>query len=123
MKTEKNRKLHGSVLLTVVAVMAMLIIFMTGTLVLANAANRRSHRSYTSSQAEYTARAAIDAFYRSTQDNTTIRDAVLNLGTSVEYAPIDFGPDYNPAMGRLVDPDGTGTNDGTIRIEQLHDFG
>jgi len=123
MKTEKNRKLHGSVLLTVVAVMAMLIIFMTGTLVLANAANRRSHRSYTSSQAEYTARAAIDAFYRSTQDNTAIRDAVLNLGTSVEYAPIDFGPDYNPAMGRLVDPDGTGTNDGTIRIEQLHDFG
>lgn len=121
MKTEKNRKLHGSVLLTVVAVMAMLIIFMTGTLVLANAANRRSHRSYTSSQAEYTARAAIDAFYRSTQDNTTIRDAVLNLGTSVTYADVDFGAAYNTAMGRLVDPDGSGTHDGQIRIEQLHD--
>jgi len=121
MKTEKNRKLHGSVLLTVVAVMAMLIIFMTGTLVLANAANRRSHRSYTSSQAEYTARAAIDAFYRSTEDNTAIRNAVLNLGTRATYADVDFGADYNTAMGRLVDPDGSGTHDGQIRIEQLHD--
>ncbi|HRU98587.1 MAG TPA: hypothetical protein P5092_14285 [Ruminococcus sp.] len=121
MKTEKNRKLHGSVLLTVVAVMALLIIFMTGTLVLANAANRRSHRSYTSSQAEYTARAAIDAFYRSTEDNTAIRDAVLNLGSTATYANVDFGAGYNNSLGRLVDPDGSGTHDGQIRIEQLHD--
>ncbi|GEM_PF-3153011 len=62
MKTEKNRKLKGTVLLAVVATMALLIIFMGTTLVLASAANNRAHKTYATTQAEYTAQAAIKAF-------------------------------------------------------------
>ena len=59
MKTEKNNKLRGTVLFTVVAVMALLIIFLTGTLALATASSNRAHKSYSSSQASYTAKTAI----------------------------------------------------------------
>lgn len=60
MKTEKKRSFKGAVLFTVVSVMSLLIVFLTSTLVLATAANNRSQKSYSSSQANYTARAAID---------------------------------------------------------------
>ena len=62
MKTENRKTLRGSVLFTVICVMALLIIFLTGTLALASASSNRAHKSYASSQASYTARAAIDAF-------------------------------------------------------------
>lgn len=60
MKTEKKRSFKGAVLFTVVSVMSLLIVFLTSTLVLATAANNRAQKSYSSSQANYTARAAID---------------------------------------------------------------
>ncbi|SFW30942.1 hypothetical protein [Ruminococcus flavefaciens] len=80
MKTEKNNKLRGTVLFTVVAVMALLIIFLTGTLALATASSNRAHKSYSSSQASYTAKTAITAFTRALGSNADVRDKVINLG-------------------------------------------
>ena len=62
MKTEKSKRLKGAVLFTVVSVMSLLIIFLMGTLLLASAANKRAQKSYAVSQAEYTAKTAIESF-------------------------------------------------------------
>jgi len=70
MKTEKKKTLCGSALFTVVAVMAILILFLTGTLMLATASNRRAHKSYSVSQASYTARSAIRSFKAALEDPT-----------------------------------------------------
>ena len=81
MKTEKKKTLRGSVLFTVVCVMALLIIFLTGTLALASAAGNRAHRSYSTSQANYTARAAIESFTTAMQRDERIVAAVQSVGT------------------------------------------
>ena len=80
MKTENKKTLRGSVLFTVVCVMALLIIFLTGTLALASASSNRAHKSYSSSQASYTARAAIDTFVQSMERNPGIPAAIEDMG-------------------------------------------
>lgn len=80
MKTEKKRTLKGSILFTVVSVMALMIIFMTSTLALASAANKRAHKSYSSSQTTYTARAAIDSILAAAGTNSAFADALDALG-------------------------------------------
>ena len=118
MKTEKNRKLKGTVLLAVVATMALLIIFMGTTLVLASAANNRAHKSYATSQAEYTAQAAIKAFTTALEDkdNPSMIAAVQQLS----------GPAYpdviinNSSVGHVgyYESDGTWVED-KIKVEPL----
>ena len=49
---KKNNKVKGSILFTVVSVMAILIIFLMGTLVLATSASNRAHRTYSTSQTQ-----------------------------------------------------------------------
>lgn len=82
MKTENKKTLRGTILFTVVCVMALLIIFLTGTLALASAAGNRAHKSYSTSQASYTARAAIDSFATAMQRNDAIAAAVTQVGTN-----------------------------------------
>lgn len=106
MKTEKNRKLKGSVLLTVVSIMALLIVFLTSALVLATASNRRAHRDYSSSQAEYTARAAIDSAIASINQNENVRAAVQEINAPM-YANVSLG---NDSLGRLVRTDASGND-------------
>ena len=118
MKTEKNRKLKGTVLLAVVATMALLIIFMGTTLVLASAANNRAHKTYATSQAEYTAQAAIKAFTTALEDkdNPSMIAAVQQLG----------GPTYpdvvinNSSVGHVgyYESDGTWVEN-KIKVEPL----
>lgn len=83
MKNEKNRKLKGSVLLTVVFVMAILIVFMFGTLSLALSASNRSHVNYSSAQTSVTARAvaesAIKAISNNSENGKAYATAVANL--------------------------------------------
>lgn len=79
MKTEKKRSFRGAVLLTVVSVMSLLIVFLTSTLVLATAANNRAHKSYSSSQASYTARAAIDSILAAAKQNEDFAIAMNSL--------------------------------------------
>ena len=120
MKTEKNRKLKGSVLLTVVSIMALLIVFLTSALVLATASNRRAHRDYSSSQAEYTARAAIDSAIASINQNVNVRAAVQEINAPM-YANVSLG---NDSLGRLVRTDASG-NDvfDQITLEPVLDSG
>lgn len=109
MKIIKNRKMKGTVLLTVVSIMTLMIIFMTTTLVLANAANKRAHRSYSSSQAEYTARAAIEAFTASMERDPGIVAAVQNMadGTTVHPA-VAIGDSTGHSLGYVGYYDSTG---------------
>lgn len=84
MKNEKNRKLKGSVLLTVVFVMAILIVFMFGTMSLAISASNRSHVNYSSAQTSVTARAVAESAIRAIANNSdngkAYADAIANLG-------------------------------------------
>jgi hypothetical protein len=114
MKTEK-RKMKGSVLLTVVSVMGLLIIFLSGTLVLATAANRRAHRSYSTSQAELTAKAAIESFTAAMADNEKIAAAVQNLDKT--YHPTVSIND--PSLGHIGYYDGSTFIENAITIEPL----
>jgi len=79
MKTEKKRSFKGAVLFTVVSVMSLLIVFLTSTLVLATAANNRAHKSYSSSQANYTARAAIDSILKAAKEDENFAIAMNSL--------------------------------------------
>ena len=88
MKTEKRKSLHGSVLFTVVCVMALLIIFLTGTLALASASSNRAHKSYSSSQANYTARATIESFVQAMEREPGIPAAIENLKDDPLYATV-----------------------------------
>ena len=88
MKTEKKKTLCGSALFTVVAVMAILILFLTGTLALATASNSRAHKSYAVSQASYTARAAIRAFKEGMTQDADLAAAVGALGESGGNIPL-----------------------------------
>jgi len=96
MKTENRKTLRGSVLFTVICVMALLIIFLTGTLALASASSNRAHKSYASSQASYTARAAIDAFVQSMERKPGIPAAIEDMGSD----PLDVEMKINdPSLG------------------------
>lgn len=106
MKIEKNRNLKGSVLLTVVSIMALLILFLTSAMVLATASSRRAHRDYSSTQAEYTARTAVTAFLRAIENNDEARAAVCELQTPI-YPVVQMG---NESMGRLVRVDASGND-------------
>ncbi len=83
MNTQKKRKLHGSVLLTVVFVMSILIVFLFGTMALALAANNRAHVNYSSAQTGITARSVAES-------------AVAALDKNVAGAA-----DYRKAVGAL----------------------
>ncbi len=67
----ENRKVKGSVLLTVVAVMSILIVFLFGTLALALAANNRAHVNYSSAQTSITARTIAESVVETANSNTT----------------------------------------------------
>ncbi|MDE6835053.1 MAG: hypothetical protein K2J39_12535 [Ruminococcus sp.] len=86
MKTDKKQSFRGAVLLTVVSVMSLLIIFLTSTLALATAANNRAHKSYSSSQASYTARAAIDSILKAAGENEDLKTAIASVtaGSSLD---------------------------------------
>lgn len=110
MRSKKNRKARGSVLLTVVAVMSLLIIFMFGTLSLATAANNRSHANYSDSQAEYTARAAIEAFMQAMTQNNAVAQTVVVLGADETQSSIEANIELDdPAMGKIGYYDENGT--------------
>lgn len=124
MNTPKNRKMKGSVLMTVVSVMALMILFLTSTLVLANAANKRAHRSYSSSQAEYTARAAIEGFTNAMSRNADITAAVQNLGSNGN--PNVIHPQVviaDKSLGRIGTYDAAGkfVENNQLTVEKLTD--
>lgn len=102
MKTEKKRSFKGAVLLTVVSVMSLLIVFLTSTLVLATAANNRAHKSYSSSQANYTARTAIDSILAAAAKDENFASAMAGLSSGGGF-DIDVTMDASSAgMGKIT---------------------
>ena len=125
MKTEKNNRLRGTVLFTVVAVMALLIIFLTGTLALATASNNRAHKSYSSSQASYTAKTAITGFTQALEASEEVRNKIVNLGidgnSNIIHPTITFneGGSQDRAMGIIGYWDEHGVwHDNQITVER-----
>lgn len=99
MKTEKRKRLKGSVLFTVVSVMSIMIIFMTATLAVAAAANRRARKTYSSAQSSYTARTAIDSILAAVGTDKEFSKAVRSLKLNEEMDIIVNV--NNPSMGRV----------------------
>lgn len=99
MKTEKSKRLKGSVLFTVVSVMSIMIIFMTATLAVAAAANRRARKTYSSAQTSYTARTAIDSILAAVGTDKDFSKAVRSLPLNGEMDIIVNV--NNDSMGRV----------------------
>ena len=100
MKTENQRKLKGSVLLTVVSVLSIMIIFMTCALAMAAAANKRSRKTYSSSQSSYTARTAIDSILAAIGTDKEFSKSVRSLKNKGQK--MDILVDVNdPSMGYI----------------------
>lgn len=117
--------MRGTVLFTTVSVMALLIIFLTGTLVLASASNSRAHKSYSTSQASYTARAAIDSFVESMARNGAIAAAVEEIakpgGTGATSKEVDIVVN-DPSLGTIGYIDSHGDfQENKIFIENVGD--
>jgi len=133
MKTEKIKKVRGSVLFTVVAVMTLLVVFMAGTMILVASANHRSHINYSSAQTTVTSRTVAestlkaltlspknedyeDYFFSVTKDNPRIEipvsfaasDASAALGTMGDIDNVVVT--YEGTMNFYSD--GTGVDDG-----------
>lgn len=108
MKKDKNRKLRGSVLLTVVFVMSILIIFLFGTLALALAANNRAHVNYSSAQTGITARAVVDSAIKAIENNSEAGKAYskavgdLTAGNEI-HVGAQFAGDGVGSFGEIED--------------------
>ncbi|MDE7097896.1 MAG: hypothetical protein K2O60_01950, partial [Ruminococcus sp.] len=92
-KKEDNRKLRGSVLLTVVCVMSLLIVFLFGTLTLATASNNRAHVNYSSAQTDVTSRIVVDSAIRAISVNNDYGSFIGSIGES------DTGKTVNVTLG------------------------
>ena len=124
MKTEKKKTLRGSALFTVVAVMAILILFLTGTLALATASNSRAHKSYAVSQASYTARAAIRAFKEGMEQDADLAATVgaLGEGSLSKLRPkIQMSDTTMGEIGSWDDSDPTIWNKYEIKLDPVKD--
>lgn len=99
METEKKRTLKGSILFTVVSVLALMTIFMTSALALAAAANKRAHKTYSASQASYTARAAIDSILAAVGTNNEFANAVESLPQNGKFE-VEVGIN-SPSLGKI----------------------
>lgn len=121
MKTErKGRNLKGAVLFTVVSVLAILIIFMTCTLAMAAAANKRARKTYSTSQSSYTARTVIDSILASVAKDTTFSSAIHNLseGRSVDLV-VELN---NNSMGSVDNVKVTNTGKKTFYDPETKDW-
>lgn len=104
MKEEKQirtrkKSFKGSVLLTVVAVMMVMIVFVMATLTIAGAANKRAYASYSKNQTTYTARSVLDATLQAMCHDASIANSVAGASTTGTTLNVDL-PD--PSMGTAV---------------------
>lgn len=121
MKKRKKSNLQGTVLFTTVSVMALLILFLVGTLTLASASNNRAHKSYASSQANYTARATIENFTQAMIREPGVAAAVYNLSEtpgSVIYPEVNVGDTTIGHIG-CYDVNSGDWNDNHISVESI----
>lgn len=99
---EKKGKVGGSVLFTVIVVMMVLVVFLMGTLGLASAANKRAQNSYTSSQAQYTARMAVESVLAAMQNDADVAERVYKLRANIPIN-VDISTDRLATAGTTGD--------------------
>lgn len=99
---EKKGKVGGSVLFTVIVVMMVLVVFLMGTLGLASAANKRAQNSYTSSQAQYTARMAVESVLAAMQNDADVAERVYRLRANTPIN-VDISTDRLATAGTTGD--------------------
>lgn len=97
------KKVKGTVLFTVVAVMMVLIVFLMGTLALAATANNRAMNSYNSAQTQATARAGVEAVIAAMQNDQAVANAVAGVKASNPSLAISGITFDDPALGRITD--------------------
>lgn len=107
----KKGKVRGSVLLTVVGVMMVTVVFMMSTLVLTNAAKRRSYYTYFETQAQYAAQAALDAVSNAAYHDADFYDFIqtvddTTIGMELEDLP-QITVNFNDSNLHLSDGDVT----------------
>ena len=109
MKNIKNRKYKGSVLLTVVSVMALLIVFLFGTLVLATSANNRAHVNYSNAQTNVTSRLVAESAITAIDLDKDYRRAIggIKSGDTPLKVPVQISSDdtniNTNTMGKIDD--------------------
>jgi|GEM_PF-4855823 len=105
MNNQMKLKLKGTVLFTVISVMSLLIIFLLGTLVLASSASNRAHKSYSTSQAKYTARMAIESVADALGKETVLVRKVKDFNDDVTAQTMNITVSVNnprmSSMGRI----------------------
>lgn len=111
MKTEKIKKVGGSVLFTVVAVMTLLVVFMAGTMILVSSANHRSHINYSTAQTTVTSRTVAESTLKAltlSPKNEAYEDYFFSVNESnprIEIPVSLAASDANAALGTLGDID------------------
>lgn len=104
----QKRRLKGSVLFTVMAVLSIIIVFLMGTLVLAASSNRRAHKTFADAQTKYSARAASESMIEALKKNSDIADSLQGVANGTS-ASASFKIDFNGT--------GTGMRDvGSVEI-------
>lgn len=109
MKTEKIKKVGGSVLFTVVAVMTLLVVFMAGTMILVSSANHRSHINYSTAQTTVTSRTVAESTLKAltlSPKNVEYENYFFSVNESnprIEIPVSLAASDANAALGTLGD--------------------
>lgn len=77
-----KKRVKGTVLFTVVAVMLVMVVFLLSTLILTTSANRRSYYTYYQTQAQYATSAALDAITNYAYSDKDFSDWVTSAEVS-----------------------------------------
>ena len=88
----KKGQVKGSVLLTVVGVMLVMVVFLMSTLTLTTASQKRSYYTYFETQAQYAAQAALDAITNVAYTNQEFYNFIKNLDTATKDMPVESLP-------------------------------
>ena len=100
----KKGKVKGSVLLTVVGVMLVMVVFLMSTLILTTAAQRRSYYTYFETQAQFAAQAALEAVTKDAYSQESFFNYISADGDTitVDFTDTDIPVAENDSGQKLV---------------------
>lgn len=102
-KNKSKKKLRGTVLYTVVAVMMVMTVLIFAALTLAVSANRRAYNSYANNQTQYTARSVIEGICEAMNSDTSFMKQFISLEAAGQTIDVTVElPDKDKSMGTLV---------------------
>ncbi len=92
MRENSGKKLKGSVLFTVIAVMMVVLVFVMSALTIAGATSRRAYSDYAKKQTQSTARTAIEATLKYINENEALKSKIESLseGSKINDVKVQF---------------------------------